>query len=155
MLKSLSRKGMLENKKILVIERERKDVNDRTFCFWAKPEESIVTNMNNLITRSWGGISQSTGVVESMFPYRYYYIKGLDLYEDAKSICQSLNVHWICAEVNEIDRNKYGSYVIINEQSLIHVRLNTLPYNFRKFIWIKASSVGSLSMMDNMGTMIP
>ena len=41
-LLSLLKKKCLLNKEVAIIEADDKDTNDKTYCFWAAPSDSIV-----------------------------------------------------------------------------------------------------------------
>lgn len=66
-------------KKILVVDREMKNKNDRTWCFWEKGKglfESIVCNQ-------WQQVhfySNDFSAKLNLDPYRYKMIQGIDLY---------------------------------------------------------------------------
>jgi len=42
-------KGLLQNKKLAIIEPDNKNANDRNFCFWSTDEEVINLNLSDLI----------------------------------------------------------------------------------------------------------
>ena len=58
----LSRKGLLDNKKILAIDPSLKTVNDKTYCFWSRREDAITKDFAPLASHSWTkiGIDQQT-----------------------------------------------------------------------------------------------
>lgn len=69
----------LSNKKILIIERQSKNQNDRTWCFWERgqgPFESIVRQSWQRIYFSANGFSERL----DLEPFRYKMIRGLDFY---------------------------------------------------------------------------
>lgn len=75
----LGRAG-LGDKRILLIDRERKTHNDRTWCFWEQGENPFEA----VVYRRWGrlafhgeGISQVLGIA----PYAYKMIRGIDFYQ--------------------------------------------------------------------------
>lgn len=72
--------GLLEDKQLLIIDADKKDSNDRTWCFWSEPKMWL-TKLP--IKQSW-----DTAVVkghdfdlsQKLEPYRYYKIEGIDYY---------------------------------------------------------------------------
>jgi lycopene beta-cyclase len=73
----------LRNKKILIIDAEEKNTNDRTWCFWSKssPEFKSARKV------SWQNIaihSEKNTFVQRIAPYRYYYLPGADFYREVK-----------------------------------------------------------------------
>ena len=80
----LARRPFFQNKKVLLIDREAKEKNDRTWCFWATPDESLppVTHKTWSDCRFFGkNFSQKLDIS----PYRYHMVRGLDFYRWAKS----------------------------------------------------------------------
>ncbi len=147
MLKSLFKRGLLYNKRVLVVEKDSKNVNDRTFCFWAQPDESIVTDLSDLITQSWGSVTHHAEGIISMLPYRYYYIKGIDLYNEAKSICEEVDATWKLDAVDEIGRDEKGSFVVISKECIYSAHVfdsrppKYLPIKFPK-VHLNQSFIG-------------
>lgn len=67
---------------ILLIDREEKIKNDRTWCFWAKDEEHIPP----VIHKSWNNcrfFSHSAEIPMRIAPYRYHMVRGIDFYRHA------------------------------------------------------------------------
>lgn len=75
----------LRTKKILIIDAEEKNTNDRTWCFWSKssPEFRSARKV------SWQHIaihSEKDTFVQHIHPYRYYYLPGADFYHEVKEV---------------------------------------------------------------------
>lgn len=69
----------LQQKSILVIDKQPKDKNDRTWCYWEQDEGVF----EPVVIRSWDKIavySESTATVSNIHPYRYKMITGIDFY---------------------------------------------------------------------------
>lgn len=67
------------NKRLLLIDREQKKSNDRTWCFWEKEQDLF----EDIVYRSWNKISFSSKYLNQKFditPYRYKMIRGIDFY---------------------------------------------------------------------------
>ncbi|MBL7743183.1 MAG: hypothetical protein JNN00_06860 [Chitinophagaceae bacterium] len=76
------RSGKLADKKILLVEKEQKNKNDRTWCFW----ETDPGLFEEIIYRQWNiawfyGEDYSKGM--DIRPYQYKLIRGIDFYEYA------------------------------------------------------------------------
>ena len=89
-------------KQILLIEKEPKNMNDRTWCFWEKgtgPFEEVVY-------RSWEKAYFGSKTYSSSFslaPYSYKMIRAIDFYNYILAFLQQLtNVHIRYAEVKDI-----------------------------------------------------
>lgn len=74
------RSGKFSDKRILLVDKEPKKANDRTWCFWQK-EESL---FDDISAKQWDQLwfhgdefSQQLNIV----PYQYKMIRGIDFYE--------------------------------------------------------------------------
>lgn len=73
----------LKNKKVLIIDQEAKNKNDRTWCFWA--DES--TPFDHIVFRSWKTIeflSDDFALLAPLQHFTYKMIRGIDFYEEAQ-----------------------------------------------------------------------
>ena len=71
--------GKFNDKKILLIDKEPKIKNDRTWCFWEKENGFF----EELVYRKWNKISFLSNDFSSAMdisPYQYKMIKGIDFY---------------------------------------------------------------------------
>ena len=90
--------------RIVILERDKKAVNDRTWCFWATPDEPLPP----VISRSWPG-AQFYGINNfecrlGMHPYTYNMVRSADFYAWAKSVIQrKSNMEWVEADIVSID----------------------------------------------------
>ncbi len=74
-------RSTLAFKRILIIEKDQKDKNDRTWCFWTKDKSDWYAP---IIYKSWGNIEFKSNTFINKFsiePYSYVLIKGIDFYE--------------------------------------------------------------------------
>jgi len=73
--------SFFEGKQILLIDKELKNQNDRTWCFWEK-DKGI---WDNMVTKKWDTIffgSQNFSERIKISPYQYKMIKGKDFYDE-------------------------------------------------------------------------
>ncbi len=89
-------------KSILVLDKDQKKSNDRTWCFW----ESGKSAFDSLLHRSWPDISFKASTFSkkmSIAPYTYRMVKGLDFYEAYKTNLAGYgNIKLIHEEVRNI-----------------------------------------------------
>ncbi|OLY94977.1 hypothetical protein BUE76_19840 [Cnuella takakiae] len=94
--------GLLANKKVLVIDREHKQANDRTWCFWEKepgPFESVVYRSWQQLDFYGPGFSAPLHIA----PYSYKLIRGIDFYNYCFAQLGDLpEVEWLCAPVGAV-----------------------------------------------------
>ncbi|BAJ63521.1 lycopene cyclase family protein [Anaerolinea thermophila] len=92
----------LRDQSILLIDREEKNRNDRTWCFWSSRDEVF----SSIFYRSWekiGFIHEEWQKVIPLGEYRYNMIRGIDFYQEVRQTLRArLNVDWITAPVTQI-----------------------------------------------------
>ncbi|MGF7214661.1 lycopene beta-cyclase [Spirosoma lacussanchae] len=109
----------LGNHSILILDREQKDRNDRTWCFWergAGPFESI-------LFRTWQTVhfhgTTYTGPLE-LGEYRYKMLRGIDFYSFVQAeLAKYPNVERQQATINRIKDTPQGGFVIANDEPYI------------------------------------
>lgn len=72
--------GAFRDKKILLVDRDPKNANDRTWCFWEQGEGLF----EPVVYRSWDLLwfrSESFSKRLAIRPYRYKMIRGVDFYQ--------------------------------------------------------------------------
>jgi len=101
----LVRNDALKYKSILLIDKDPKKSNDRTWCFWEK-EPGL---FEPVVYRQWEKLhfaSRSYSDLLSFAPYRYKMIRGIDFYEHCRNQLRRFsNVHFLEEEVLSIDRS--------------------------------------------------
>ena len=68
-----------DDKTILILDKEKKTANDRTWCYWQDEHDE----WNDIITKSWQNIifkSDIHSAEESIAPYQYKMIRSKDFY---------------------------------------------------------------------------
>ncbi|MFM7645877.1 MAG: lycopene cyclase family protein [Sphingomonadales bacterium] len=106
LLVRLVRSGVFTNYRFLVIDRDNKKSNDRTWCFWEKGtgyfEEVLYSTWDQLDFFS-PDYSSSLG----LDGYRYKMIRGADFYSYCLHILQHSNqVEWVEASVTDVTRQQ-------------------------------------------------
>lgn len=109
--------GKFSDKKILLIDKDLKQANDRTWCFWQKEAglfESIVCKQWNRLWFYGENFSDQL----SIEPYQYKMIRGIDFYEYCFNIIrQQKNFEILFEKVDEVfSENETG--VIIDGQKI-------------------------------------
>lgn len=89
-------------KSILIIDKDPKSANDRTWCFWEKEANLF----ENLVFKSWTKAVFQTSDWSKTYglnPYTYKMIRGIDFYEFMKTELKRSNVEWLQEEVISIE----------------------------------------------------
>lgn len=80
LLTRMLRTGRFNDRKILLIDREEKTKNDRTWCFWEKETGFF----EDVVSKKWDTISFFSNDYSSTLPiepYQYKMIRGIDFYQ--------------------------------------------------------------------------
>ncbi|MEK6476478.1 lycopene cyclase family protein [Catalinimonas sp. 4WD22] len=124
----LSQSKILNHKRVLLLDAEEKNSNDRSWCFWAKdsPIKAFVPQ------RKWKylQLSEGNGVRKhSIAPFHYYYTAGKDFYREIKSILkQHQNFSFEQVSVKKIENCEKGVRVVTNEKTYEgHWAFSSLP----------------------------
>jgi lycopene beta-cyclase len=110
--------GKFSDKKILLVDKEQKNKNDRTWCFW----ETSPGLFENCVYKQWEkmwfhdlGFSKLLDIL----PYKYKMIRGIDFYNHCFSIInKQKNIEIVYGDVKEIANENEKATVIINNQKL-------------------------------------
>ena len=92
-------------KKILLVDKDLKNKNDRTWCFWTKQEKQWY---NDIIFRRWSSFEfkgpSGNSLLCDIQPYEYCMIRGIDFYEYAFSILKKdPRFEFLTAEINGLE----------------------------------------------------
>ena len=108
----------LRDRSILIVDRDDKQRNDRTWSYWSDRS----TLFDDLACRTWDRV-QLAGLngerLVNLRRYRYRTIRGCDFYEHARrELAQRPNVTWLRGKVDAIEDGAEAARVIINRQSV-------------------------------------
>ncbi|WPP52276.1 lycopene cyclase family protein [Catalinimonas niigatensis] len=99
----------LRDKSILVVDKTRKEQNDRTWCFW----EAGKNPFESIVYRQWQYVdfySANFSKTLDLAPYAYKMIRGIDFYEYVQAqASQSDRVHFLQADVQAIEDTENGA----------------------------------------------
>ena len=109
--------GKFSDKKILIVDRDKKQSNDRTWCFWEKGAGYF----EPVVTKTWDHLSFKSDKFSSQLDtgeYRYKMIRAIDFYQYCISkIEKQSNIEIINGNVSaEYQEGKTSYYV--NQQKL-------------------------------------
>lgn len=112
------REPALASKKILIIDKDDKKKNDRTWCYWEKGEGFF----DDIIYRKWEKAwfhGEDYSSLKTLGPYAYKMIRGIDFYEYCHhSIAASPNVDLFLGEITRIANTSEGVHVEAGEKFL-------------------------------------
>jgi lycopene beta-cyclase len=67
-------------KKIAIIEQSEKNENDKTYCFWAQPNDNIVLDLAPIISHRYDFLRVNQSLLQNIQNQPYYYIRSIDFY---------------------------------------------------------------------------
>jgi lycopene beta-cyclase len=123
LLVHLLKDNLLINKKVLLIDKDEKKNNDRTWCFWQK-EESL---FEEIVYKKWHHLKSfgpNFEKIEDIAPYTYKMIRGIDFYNFCfNKIKAQPNIEIIKASIQSITTSANNATVVANgkEYTAIYV----------------------------------
>ena len=116
LLRSMMQHAFFNNKKILLIDKQQKNINDRTWCFWERQPGLF----ESIVYHRWQQIDIYSNNFSARFdlqPYIYKMIRGIDLYSivlnEAK---QHANIDVIYDAVQSVSNNENYARVKTTEK---------------------------------------
>lgn len=106
----------LHDRSILILDREPKDQNDRTWCFW----ERGVGPFEQILFKTWNKASFHGTTYAGqlgMGPYQYKMLRGIDFYNFVKAeLAKYPNIEQKQASVERIRDTPQGGFVIADDE---------------------------------------
>ncbi len=121
--------GKFENKRILFLDENAKQTNDRTWCFWSE-NKSI---WEPSISKKWDSALFADADFQlnlDLHPYQYNKIQGLDFYNQVfELIAKQKNIDFVQEKVLEIEESESIVLVKTEKQSFSCSQLFNSIYN--------------------------
>ncbi len=141
------------NKNILLIEKDSKNLNDRTWCFWEKGEGEL----DHIVSKKWESAIFKAKNYRTSFstnPYIYKLIRGIDFYKKFNYLkTKQKNFTYLKTKVNSIDKSSKtvktekgdfdGDFIFTSI-----VDFNKLT-NYNKYPLLKQHFIGQLVKTEN------
>ena len=105
LINQLHKKKELDNKRILILDPSEKKSNDKTFCFWANPDDDIVLDYQQVLTHSWSKVNIDTSKTSEITPFKYHHLNSEGLYQLTKNILKGYDVTFSNEIIERIDEN--------------------------------------------------
>lgn len=107
-------RSSLRDRSILIVDKDAKDHNDRTWCFWANQP----TFFDDIVYRSWSQLQVLGEHFEKMLDlheYRYKMIRGIDFYRFARQIASECpHVEFLRGKVEIIKDGEQQASVLVD-----------------------------------------
>ena len=114
LLVRMQKEGLLRDKKVLVVDKDQKVHNDRTWCFWEEKEGLF----EPCVIKTWNKIRFASPGYDAKLnpqPYKYKMIRSQAFYQYCKDvISQNSNIHFVQASIlnfeNDVVVTSEGRY---------------------------------------------
>ena len=114
LLLQLHRRGLLKEASVLIVDREAKNKNDKTFCFWTKADDSIAHELSALISHTWERVKLTHSNVFALSPLRYNHISSIDLYEAVQLLAAAHGWHNHTGRVEAISHHEKTTLITVD-----------------------------------------
>ena len=115
LLKAIREDSFFNEKSILIIEKEIRNVNDRTWSYWESPNGSF----DSILSKKWSKANFCSEDFDSDFdlnPYQYKMLRSAGFYQSIRNKYSKLkNTIFLHAEVKNIDSKNIMTEVISSE----------------------------------------
>ena len=95
-------KSSLSNQKILIVDKEKKSLNDKTWCFWTQEQ----TPFDDIVYRKWDKIEFITDNYQEIFALKtlnYKIIRGIDFYAEVQQqLAKFSNIVFVYDTITDI-----------------------------------------------------
>ena len=133
------------DKKVLLIDKEPKTKNDRTWCYWEKENGFF----EDIVCKKWDTISFLSDDFSSdmvIAPYQYKMIRGIDLYQYCfKEIGQQENIDILYGNITQSLVHKDGITIHIDGR-MEHFDYATI---FNSILPTQTHSPGNISLLQH------
>lgn len=126
----MSKDSFFDNKKILIIDKEKKSTNDRTWCFW----EDSIGEWDTILSASWKKIQFKSSIYsteENINPYQYKMIRSKDFYENIwKLLDKNSNITFYKSHVKSIHQEEYLGKVVTTDKTFTsNIVINSILFS--------------------------
>ena len=105
LLVRMQKEGLLRDKKVIILDKEHKNENDRTWCFWEEKEGLF----ESCVIKSWEKIRFASPGYDAKLnpqPYQYKMIRSQAFYQYCKEVLsQNNNIHFVQTTIINFERS--------------------------------------------------
>jgi len=130
----------LKDKSILLVDKDKKDKNDRTWSFWShKPQV-----FDSILYKEWTHILFANHEFKKTYnidPYTYKMIRGIDFYKHTNEFLNNApNTDFVYGEISEIRENNKGAILNCNgatysAPTLFKSYMDKIDFSKSNFVW--------------------
>lgn len=131
---SLGKDDFFASKSILILEKDDKSKNDRTWCFWEKENGAF----DNILHKSWSKVyfaGKDLKLSTTISPYTYKMLRGIDFYSHFLTRIKGYsNISWLKGNVVAIRENENGAMVSTNTQKFSGTQIFNSIFDYQSVI---------------------
>ena len=148
-INSLYSSGILQHLKIAVVEPDGKSKNDKTYCFWATPEEVVTLGLSVLTDQHWSKLSCNGDETINIEPLRYYHVSSISLYDHTRKILSSCQVDYYQESMTGIEFSEKENQLLLNVGDVSF--LSTKVFDSRPPEWLEGEKHQSFLWQSFLG----
>ena len=126
---ALGKDGFFADKSILVLDKDDKLKNDRTWCFWERGDGQF----DDLTYKTWDTIyvgGRQLQKTTSILPYTYKMLRGIDFYDHyVPKVKAYPNITWVREEVQHVEEHESNVLVTTSSQRFLGQTVFSSLYN--------------------------
>ena len=131
---ALGKDSFFKETSILLLDKDRKRTNDRTWCFWEKGEGDF----EELLYKKWDNIyfgGKKNQMNLAIAPYRYKMIRGIDFYNEYSDRIRShANISYLQETVLEITEVLGGVEVLTSNTLFVAKRVFNSLFDYKQLL---------------------
>ena len=132
MLLELIKRGYHTSKRIIVIEPLQKNTNDKTYCFWASPESSIVKDLSTIISYQYNFVETNVREAQSIEEQPYHCIRSIDFYNHVEAALNTHAIERLTQNVKSVISTPEHIQIITDHQTVVAAFVfDSRPPNFK------------------------
>ena len=148
-INALFSSNLLQHLDIAVVEPDPKTQNDKTYCFWASPEELETLQLSSLTDQFWSKLSCRKNEIVDIAPLRYYHVSSISLYNHVKQLLSHCNVDYYRENLLSVESIDKQNLILLNTESAsFHT---TKVFDSRPPQWLQGKKHQSLLWQSFLG----
>lgn len=95
LLHALHRTGRLAGKSVVIFEPRPQAANDKTYCFWAAPQDDILEELGHLVEQQWTHVRTAGQSPAALVNCVYCRVDAAALYAASRQIAEEIGATWL------------------------------------------------------------
>jgi lycopene beta-cyclase len=110
--------GKFADKKILLVDKDEKNINNRTWCFWETQPGLFEPVVHHRWKKLWVH-SEDISRLLTIHPYEYKLIQGIDFYQHCQQLIQKQsNFDVMIGAISQMESNEHAAFLKVNGEKI-------------------------------------